>query len=137
MYVADIPDFSLRSASFEMTAKGFSNSVLVGMWASGKSFWSGKISRSCFRRMYHDELIAARLVADPGIKRGRIAAVRRWMGFPFRPYYRGRETTYSASGMEVISQDLAQADGGEAIFWQNIFIDATGSVVYTSDKIFK
>ena len=86
---------------------------LVGMSGSGKSFWSGKLSRSGFRRMCCDDLIAARLVAELGSKRGGIAAVGRWMGFPFEPHYKEREAAYLACEMEVMNQILEELGKGE------------------------
>jgi shikimate kinase len=105
----------------------------VGMSGSGKSFWSGKLSRSGFRRMCCDDLIAARLVEELGSRRGGIAAVGRWMGLPFEPHYREREAAYLDCEMEVMNQILSQFDTGEDDPEENIVIDTTGSVIYTGE----
>jgi len=107
---------------------------LVGMSGSGKSFWSGRLSRSGFRRICCDDLIAAGLVAELGNKRGNIAMVGRWMGFPFEPHYREREAAYLACEMEVMDKILAELDKGEDNFEENIVIDTTGSVIYTGEE---
>jgi shikimate kinase len=109
---------------------------LVGMSGSGKSFWSGKLSRSGFRRMCCDDLIADRLGAQLGSKRGGIAKVGRWMGLPFEPQYREREAAYLACETEVMNEILAGFDttGGDDL-GENTVIDTTGSVIYTGEAI--
>jgi shikimate kinase len=106
---------------------------LVGMSGSGKSFWSGKLSRPGFRRMCCDDLIAARLVEELGSKRGGIATVGRWMGLPFEPHYSEREAAYLACEMEVMNQILAELDTGDDDPEANVVIDTTGSVIYTGE----
>jgi shikimate kinase len=106
---------------------------LVGMSGSGKSFWSGKLSRSGFRRMCCDDFIAARLVEELGSKRGGIAAVGRWMGLPFEPHYRAREAAYLGCEMEVMNQILVEIDTGDDDPDENVVIDTTGSVIYTGE----
>jgi shikimate kinase len=107
---------------------------LVGMSGSGKSFWSGKLSRSGFRRMCCDDLIAARLVEELGSKRGGIATVGRWMGLPFEPHYREREAAYLGCEMEVMNQILVEIDTGDDDPEENVVIDTTGSVIYTGES---
>jgi shikimate kinase len=82
-----------------------------------------------------DDLIAAGLIAELGSKRGGIATVGRWMGFPFEPHYREREAAYLACEMEVMNQILAEIDKDEANPEENIVIDTTGSVIYTGEEI--
>jgi|WetSurMetagenome_2_1015567.scaffolds.fasta_scaffold04746_5 shikimate kinase len=103
---------------------------LVGMSGSGKSFWSGKLSRSGFRRICCDDLIAAGLVAELGTEGGSIAAVGRWMGFPFDLHYREREASYLACEMEVMAQILGELSLN-AENREDTVVDTTGSVIYT------
>jgi shikimate kinase len=103
---------------------------LVGMSGSGKSFWSGKLSRSGFRCICCDDLIAAGLVAELGPESGSIAAVGRWMGFPFDRHYREREASYLACEMEVMAQILGELSLN-AENRKDTVVDTTGSVIYT------
>ena len=108
---------------------------LVGMSGSGKSFWSGKLSRSGFRRICCDDLIAVRLGNEVGQKHGSVAAVGRWMGFPFEPHYREHEAAYLACEMEVMAQivgDFAKVDDKPE---EAVVVDTTGSVIYTGEGI--
>jgi shikimate kinase len=108
---------------------------LVGMSGSGKSFWSGKLSRVGFRRVCCDDLIAARLVAELGRKHGSITAVGRWMGFPFDPHYKEHEAAYLACEMGVMAQILGEVGEVEDHPEQAVVIDTTGSVIYTGEEI--
>jgi shikimate kinase len=107
---------------------------LVGMSGSGKSFWSGKLSRSGFRRICCDDLIAAGLNAELGSAGGSIAAVGRWMGFPFERYYKAREASYLACEKEVMGQILDELSKSEDNPDDGIVVDTTGSVVYTGEE---
>jgi shikimate kinase len=107
---------------------------LVGMSGSGKSFWSEKLSRRGFRRICCDDLIAARLAAELGAEGGSIAAVGRWMGFPFERQYKEREASYLASEVEVMAQILEDSSKRAGNFDEDIVIDTTGSVIYTGKE---
>jgi shikimate kinase len=108
---------------------------LVGMSGSGKSFWSGKLSRSGFRRICCDELIAARLGNELGPMGGSIEAVGRWMGFPFEPNYKEREARYLACEMEVMAKILGKLDKVADNPEKAIVVDTTGSVIYTGERM--
>jgi shikimate kinase len=108
---------------------------LVGMSGSGKSFWSGKLSRAGFRCICCDDLIAAGLGAEFGPTGGSIAAVGRWMGFPFERHYKEREASYLACEVEVMGRILGELSNSEHNPDEDIVVDTTGSVVYTGEKI--
>ena len=108
---------------------------LVGMSGSGKSFWSEKLSRSGFRRIGCDDLIAVRLGIDPGQEGDSIATVGRWMGFPFEPLYKEHEAAYLAAEMEVMAQILRDFAKVEDKPEEAIVVDTTGSVIYTGEGI--
>jgi shikimate kinase len=107
---------------------------LVGMSGSGKSFWSGKLSRFGFRRICCDDLIAAGLVGQLGTEGGSIAAVGRWMGFPFDPHYKEREASYLACEMEVMAHILGELSRNAESQEEDIVLDTTGSVIYTGEE---
>jgi shikimate kinase len=107
---------------------------LVGMSGSGKSFWSEKLSRAGFRRICCDDLIAARLVSELGSEGGSIAAVGRWMGFPFERHYRKREASYLACEKEVMAQILGELSRNPKNMGEDIVVDTTGSVIYTGEE---
>ena len=108
---------------------------LVGMSGSGKSSWSGKLSRSGFRRICCDELIAAKLGDELGPMGDSIDAVGRWMGFPFELHYKEREALYLACEMEVMAQILGKLDKAADDPDQAIVVDTTGSVIYTGERM--
>ncbi len=109
---------------------------LVGMSGSGKSFWSRKLSRSGFRRICCDDFIAARLAAELGTQGGSIAAVGRWMGFPFERHYKEREASYLASEVEVMAQILGELSQNAENQEEDTVVDTTGSVIYTGEETF-
>jgi shikimate kinase len=109
---------------------------LVGMSGSGKSFWSRKLSRSGFRRICCDDFIAARLAAELGTQGGSIAAVGRWMGFPFERHYKEREASYLASEVEVMAQILGELSQNAGNQEEDTVVDTTGSVIYTGEETF-
>jgi len=107
---------------------------LVGMSGSGKSFWSGRLSRAGFRRFCCDDLIAAGLRTELGPAGGSIAAVGRWMGFPFERQYKEREASYLACEVEVMGQILEELSNSADNPDEDIVVDTTGSVVYTGER---
>lgn len=110
---------------------------LVGMSGSGKSFWSGRLSRAGFRRICCDDLIAARLGTELGPGGDSIGAVGRWMGFPFEPRYKEREASYLACEVEVMDQILENLSKRRDNLEEAIVVDTTGSVVYTGERTLK
>jgi shikimate kinase len=108
--------------------------ALVGMSGSGKSFWSKRLSRSSFRCFCCDDLIAARLFPQARKRDGSIAAVGRWMGFPFEPPYKEHEAAYLACEMAVMAELLDTfGSRGEGLA-EDIVVDTTGSVIYTGEE---
>jgi shikimate kinase len=105
--------------------------ALVGMSGSGKSFWSKRLTRSRFRCFCCDDLIAAKLFPEARKRDGSIAAVGRWMGFPFEPAYKEREAAYLACETAVMIELLQGLDNLEGDLQEKIVIDTTGSVIYT------
>ncbi len=108
---------------------------LVGMSGSGKSFWSGKLSRAGFRRFCCDELIAARLGDELGPGGSSIDVVGRWMGFPFEPHYKEREAAYLSCEMEVMAKILEKLEKVADNPDKAIVVDTTGSVIYTGERM--
>lgn len=107
---------------------------LVGMSGSGKSFWSQKLFRYGFLRFCCDDLIAARLSPELEKKADSVAAVGRWMGFPFEPRYKEREAAYLACEMEVMTELLQQLGKREGSIGEKIVVDTTGSVIYVGEE---
>jgi shikimate kinase len=107
---------------------------LVGMAGSGKSYWSLKLAEQGFRHLCCDELIAAKLA--PELKRpdGPPMKTGEWMGFPYEPHYRERESKYLAYETQVLTEILAYLERPEGHPEESVVVDTTGSVIYVGQE---
>lgn len=107
---------------------------LIGMAGSGKSYWSMKLFEHGFRRFCCDDLIAAKL--DPELTRpgGTTMELGQWMGFPYEPHYRERESKYLACEIEVLTEILDYLESRNSNPEEQIVVDTTGSVIYTGER---
>ena len=110
---------------------------LIGMAGSGKSYWSMKLVEHGFRRFCCDDLIAAKL--DPELTRpdGTTMELGQWMGFPYEPHYRERESKYLACEIEVLAEILKYLESRKSNPEEKIVLDTTGSVIYTGERILR
>lgn len=110
---------------------------LIGMAGSGKSYWSMKLVEHGFRRFCCDDLIAAKL--DPELTRpdGTTMELGQWMGFPYEPQYRERESKYLACEIEVLAEILEYLESRKSNPEEKIVLDTTGSVIYTGERILR
>jgi len=105
------------------------------MAGTGKSYWSGKLAESGFRRFCCDDMIAAKLAAELKKTSGSKADMGKWMGFPYEPQYKERESRYLAYEKEVLMEIVSSISRGDYSPQENIVIDTTGSVIYTGGAI--
>jgi len=107
------------------------------MAGSGKSYWSMKLVEHGFRRFCCDDLIAAKL--DPELTRpdGTTMELGQWMGFPYEPHYRERESKYLAYEIEVLTEILEYLESRKSNPEEKIVLDTTGSVIYTGERILR
>lgn len=110
---------------------------LIGMAGSGKSYWSMKLVEHGFRRFCCDDLIAAKL--DPELTKpdGTTMELGQWMGFPYEPHYRERESKYLAYEIEVLTEILEYLESRKSNPEEKIVLDTTGSVIYTGERILR
>ena len=110
---------------------------LIGMAGSGKSYWSMKLVEHGFRRFCCDDLIAAKL--DPELTRpdGTTMELGQWMGFPYEPHYRERESKYLAYEIEVLTEILEYLESRKSNPEEKIVLDTTGSVIYAGERILR
>ena len=110
---------------------------LIGMAGSGKSYWSMKLVEHGFRRFCCDDLIAAKL--DPELTRpdGTTMELGQWMGFPYEPHYRERESKYLTYEIEVLTEILEYLESRKSNPEEKIVLDTTGSVIYTEERILR
>lgn len=110
---------------------------LIGMAGSGKSSWSMRLLEHGFRRFCCDDLIAAKLNAELTRPDGTTMDLGQWMGFPYEPHYRERESKYLACEIEVVTEILDYLESRKNNFEENIVVDTTGSVIYTGENILR
>ena len=108
---------------------------LIGMAGSGKSYWSTKLAEYGFRCFCCDDLIAAKLASELTRPDGTTMELGEWMGFPYEPLYKERESKYLAYEIEVLTGILDYIGSCENSPKENIVVDTTGSVIYTGEKI--
>lgn len=110
---------------------------LIGMSGSGKSKWSKKLAEHGFKCICCDNLIAAKLASELKRPDGTIMEMGEWMGFPFEPKYKERESKYLAYEIEVLTEVLCLLDSGRNNLQENIVVDTTGSVIYAGEIILR
>jgi shikimate kinase len=110
---------------------------LIGMAGTGKSYWSGKLAESGFRRFCCDDMIAAKLASELRKTGGSKADMGKWMGFPYEPRYKERELQYLAYEEEVLMKILSSVEQVDYSSQEDIVIDTTGSVIYTGEAVLK
>ena len=104
---------------------------LIAMSGSGKSYWSAKLAQKGFRHFDCDRMIASKL--GPALKRsdGAALSLGEWMGFPYQPGYRERETQYLEYEKTVLGEIFKAVECESVGQQSNFVIDTTGSVIYT------
>ena len=96
-----------------------------------------KLVEHGFRRFCCDDLIAAKL--DPELTRpdGITMELGQWMGFPYEPHYRERESKYLAYEIEVLTEILEYLESRKSNPEEKIVLDTTGSVIYAGERILR
>jgi shikimate kinase len=107
---------------------------LVGMAGSGKSYWSLKLAAHGFRRFCCDELIAVKLAPELTRPDGTTIKTGEWVGFPYEPHHRERESKYLAYETQVLTEIVSYLERPEGHPEQNIVVDTTGSVIYAEEE---
>ena len=110
---------------------------LIGMAGSGKSYWSMKLVEHGFRCFCCDDLVAAKLAPELTRPDATTMELGEWMGFPYEPHYKARESKYLAYEIEVLTEILEPLESCENNPDENIVVDTTGSVIYTGEKILR
>lgn len=110
---------------------------LIGMSGSGKSIWAMKLAEHGFRRYCCDDLIAAKLASELTRSDGAAMELGEWMGFPYEPRYKGRESKYLSFEIDVLAEILEYLESRENDGEEEIVIDTTGSAIYTGEEILK
>ncbi len=110
---------------------------LIGMAGSGKSYWSTKLKGHGFRCFCCDDLIAAKLA--PELRRSDETSMRvgEWMGFPYGPHYKERESKYLRYETQVLTEIIGYLESRQNNPEENIVVDTTGSVIYTGEEILR
>jgi shikimate kinase len=105
------------------------------MAGSGKSYWSKKLADIGFHRFCCDDLIAEKLSPELRKADGTSRSLAEWMGFPYEPQYRMRESRYLAYEIKVLSEILRGIQSREPESEEKTVIDTTGSVIYTGKEV--
>ena len=106
---------------------------LIGMSGSGKSHWSSGLVELGFHRFCCDDLIADKLAPELIRSDGTTLDLGEWMGFPYEPQYKERESRYLACEIEVIREILSYLCASD--LGQKVVVDTTGSVIYTGEDM--
>jgi len=105
---------------------------LIGMSGSGKSHWSSALTELGFLRFCCDDLIADKLAPELIRSDGTAMDLGEWMGFPYEPGYKERESKYLAFEIEVIGGVLDYLSGSNPE--EKVVVDTTGSVIYIGEN---
>ena len=108
---------------------------LIGMAGSGKSHWSKMLVEHGFKRFCCDELIAERLGPDLIRSDGSLMNMGEWMGFPYEPRYKRRESQYLAHEIDVITEIIDYLEKNRNRESNDTVVDTTGSVIYIGVEI--
>lgn len=104
---------------------------LIGMSNAGKSHWAKRLeAEQGFVRFCCDDLIANELQTQhPHRRLADVDDLATWMGMPFDPGYRERETAYVKAEEAVLGELLENIEADPSV------IDTTGSVIYLSNDL--
>jgi shikimate kinase len=58
-----------------------------------------------------------------------------WLGFPYDPQYKERESTYLACEIQVVAEIIEYLESRENDPGENVVVDTTGSAIYTGEEI--
>ena len=108
---------------------------LIGMSGSGKSHWSMRLAETGFHRFCCDEMIARNLAAELTRADGTVMDLGEWMGFPYEPNYKERETIYLNHEIKVLDEILGYVADPARDPGEDIVVDTTGSVIYTGETV--
>jgi hypothetical protein len=103
------------------------------MSGSGKSHWSTELAELGFLRFCCDDLIAYKLARELIRNDGTAMDLGEWMGFPYEPQYKERESKYLACEIEVIGGVLDYLSRSNRE--EKVVVDTTGSVIYAGEDI--
>jgi shikimate kinase len=104
------------------------------MSGTGKSTWAARLAERGFRCFCCDEMITAKLSPELVRPDGKAMTVGEWMGFPYEPHYKERESAYLACEMEVLDEICAYLSDAKSKPEENIVVDTTGSVIYVGEE---
>ena len=110
---------------------------LIGMSGSGKSSWTQKLVEIGFRGFHCDDRIEEILASELMQPDGTRMDVGEWMGFPYDPDYRYRESKYLSLEKAVLAEILIDIDKQREDPGGNLVIDTTGSVIYAGNKLLR
>lgn len=108
---------------------------LIGMSGCGKTRCSLKLQESGFRRFSCDELITEKVQSILKRSDGTMLDIGEWVGFPYENQFRFRESKYLSLEEQVLSEILDYLDIINNPQKDNIVVDTTGSVIYTSNEL--
>lgn len=108
---------------------------LIGMSGSGKSGWSLKLSELGFTRFCCDDLITKKLAPVLMRPDETYMELGEWMGFPYDPQHKERESTYLGGEIQVVTEIIEYLESRENDPEENVVVDTTGSAVYTGEEI--
>jgi shikimate kinase len=109
--------------------------ALIGMPNSGKSHWSKELKTAGYVSFDCDNRIEQKL--EPELRRLGYAGLNDmalWMGQPFEPQYAANSKRYLELEREVMLEVLAEFDKLSQTE-QNVYLDTTGSVIYTGTDV--
>jgi shikimate kinase len=78
-------------------------------------------------------MIVARLSQELTRHVGTLRDVGEWMGFPYEPQYKQRESKYLLCEIEEVGKILDYLSENNS--QKNIVVDTTGSVIYTGEEV--
>ncbi|MFC1813848.1 hypothetical protein ACFL03_14275 [Thermodesulfobacteriota bacterium] len=96
-----------------------------------------KLSDLGFKRFCCDDLISKKLASELTRPEGSIMKPGEWMGFPYEPHYKTRESKYLACEIEALNDILDYLERNKNRIEQNIVVDTTGSAIYTGEVTLK
>jgi len=94
-----------------------------------------KLSEQGFSRFCCDDMISHKLVSELTRPDGTVMELGDWMGFPYEPQYRARESRYLACEIEVLNEILEHIESLDHRSEENIVIDTTGSAIYAGEDL--